>query len=362
MSEYLNKQALYFPLKQLLKEHSIVVQDPLFHATAFAKAQQILQTGFKARAGGPGNSGYYDNAVCFSRNLAYVLKGFFGGSQVVFIVDKQELQASGFKTYAFDYNFVRFAEVADAAFKRYRSMAKSKERDFEYEERVSRSTSYVTRMKQYRAAGRDVKELEIEMLKQPETIILPRHIKAVLMLGEVTRLSQSMENSYSLDKPNEKLYKEHIQLEALCASKGIPIIKYRKEKDNERVEFSKADTELNYSKWVTSELAHKDVSLSWERKDGIFYLEILFNGIPAEHLEGVQNNGLPPQVVRNDFVGRHLWNTKGDKVALYLYSRKVEDMEDLSGFVMVAAKDSLITWKNYHAFLKEIKKEEAYVE
>lgn len=150
----------YASLKQILSAEGIHIYQPLFHATSFANASHILQEGIKAKAGTTYDDAYHDNAVCFTRNLGYVLEGIFG--PVVFILDEREL-STRFKTYAYDYNQVQYGHMPH-------NKRKHPE-EYEYETRVS-----VTPGK-YKHTPNSADFC----LTNSETKIPPRYIKAVLI-------------------------------------------------------------------------------------------------------------------------------------------------------------------------------------
>lgn len=99
------KESTAHLLLQALKKEGITIKEPFYHATSITNGLKILSQGFKAKAGGPGNDAYYDNAVCFTRNFAYTQRNVFGDSQIIFVLDKNELKQR-FKIYPYNWFFI----------------------------------------------------------------------------------------------------------------------------------------------------------------------------------------------------------------------------------------------------------------
>lgn len=153
IANLLEKQAAFFTLKQILARAGVHVEHPVFHSTRFYDAASILHEGFKARAGGSYNDAYRDNSVCFTRNLCFSEKDYFGNGEVIFVLDLMKLKQH-FKTYP--YNWLSNVNKIDN---------KHPDKN-ENEERVSRSPMPV----------RDETE--------PETVIPPKYIIAVILKDE----------------------------------------------------------------------------------------------------------------------------------------------------------------------------------
>lgn len=98
----IQKESTASNLLKALKRDGISVREPFYHSTNHNKGLSILKSGFKAKAGGPGNDAYYDNAVCFTRNFAYTQKGVFGRAEIIFILDKAELKQR-YKIYPYNW-------------------------------------------------------------------------------------------------------------------------------------------------------------------------------------------------------------------------------------------------------------------
>lgn len=99
------KKATAHALLTALKRNGIKIGEPFYHATSLTNGLKILNQGFRAKAGGPGNDAYYDNAVCFTRNFDYTQRNIFGGSQIIFILDRNELKQR-FKIYPYNWFFL----------------------------------------------------------------------------------------------------------------------------------------------------------------------------------------------------------------------------------------------------------------
>lgn len=156
------KTSHWAKLKTLLQEKGVRINTPLFHASPQYSAYKIIAEGFKARAGGPGNDAYHDNAVCFTRNLSFSKTGTFG--DVVFVVDERDLK-NRFKTYTYDW-----VALKDTAEERKHPAY------FEYETRVSRTPgSFDVNTPE----GKD--EPAEDEFCLIETVISPRYIKAALI-------------------------------------------------------------------------------------------------------------------------------------------------------------------------------------
>lgn len=161
----LKKQSAFFTLKQLLVQEGLHVSHPVFHSTSYENADDILTTGFKARAGGPGNDAYKDNSVCFSRNLCFAEEDRFGRGEVIFVLDLNKLK-NRFKSYTIDYHSrdIDSTKKLTPDEKQQQIFKKRKNpRTFEYEERISRSPK------------------NIRDLNEPETVIPPKYIEAVII-------------------------------------------------------------------------------------------------------------------------------------------------------------------------------------
>lgn len=287
------KQAALFNLKGALANKGIELRSPIFHATDISTARKILQTkGFHARAGGPGNDAYLDNAVCFTRDWDYALKGIFGGSQVIFILDKTELRAAGFKVYPFDYNTVRHFRD-ERRFNDYRSKAKSY--NFEAEERVSKTPPYIKDL--LASSSVDFEHLKQRLLNQPETVIPKRYIKAVVVLNKITRLSQSTDSTYNLDRPNIRLYKGVLDFTEDCLAQGIPVVYYSKSSKGLDVKYSDEVLEKDYVKLIDAEILADNFSFSFDKIGEKYNFNIdLLNPFPI----GLVNK-LRPEDFKNSY-------------------------------------------------------------
>ena len=224
-SEYLKeasellKQGSYAKLKSVLSDAGVSITQPLFHSTHAATANKIMQTGFHARAGNGGDNAYWDNAVCFSRDMNYVLRGIFGGAEAIFVVDKSELR-SRYKVYPLDYFSLR--DMNTRHYQLYRQLAKDPAK-FEAEERVSLTPSVVERMKADPDLSKD------DLLEERETVIPPKYIKAVILLRNPKTPDLSKERK---EDAKQQVYQQHKNIMDRAESRGIPVIFYdRKTKD-----------------------------------------------------------------------------------------------------------------------------------
>ena len=234
-----SKKALYFNLKKELAQQDIHLASPIFHATSYKNAFGILNTGFKAREGGKGNDAYYDNAICFTRDLNYLLSNsFFGGTQAILVLDKNELKAAGFKVYPFEFNMQRYRDVPDMFIKKYWGKAKP---NFEAEERVSRTAPILDKFNRLKenATKEAWDELVQEYLAMPETVIRPKFIKAVVVLGKITKSNQigDYDSSYDYDSADFKKQKDSNPLTRKLQQLGIPVIEYQVAKDSRKVDY-----------------------------------------------------------------------------------------------------------------------------
>ena len=349
------KRSSYFALKNVLKEQGVAVSEPLFHATSFTNAPSIIQTGFKARAGGPHNSGYYDNAVCFSRNLNYILKGLFGGAQVIFIVDRRELKAAGFKTYAFDYNFIRYAFGKDPSFKKYLSAAKNKGNAFEFEERISRSKPYTKKLQEWEDQGKDFDDLEAELFAQPETVIPHRFIKALVVLGEVTGPAYNQADAYSLTRNNQKLYRPHMQLEKLCLDHDIPVIHYKidlVDKNKTSYKPSLVDP-YDYKKLLTSEMAHEDIEPDWGVYGKNYYIGFIFKNLKSSLADQLGPEDLPQVFIDSPVNPANIiYQGHKGKLAIYVFSGSQEEIAEAGSILTKCVKNPRSIWRDIKDFMK----------
>ena len=138
----------------------VFISQPLFHSTGFSKFQKISESGLKAKAGGPYNDAYHDNAVCFTRNVDFLYNNidFFGAAQVVIVLDGVEL-GNKFKKYPFDYYPGSKALIR----------GDQKTDDYEFEERISIAPPV-------RDSGKDLEEFCLR-----ETTISPKYFKCLLV-------------------------------------------------------------------------------------------------------------------------------------------------------------------------------------
>ena len=159
-----NKIAHWAQLKTVLADAGINIGTPLFHSTSLANAKKIVATGFKAQAGGEHNDSYWDNAVCFTRNLDFAKAEMFGDSQAIFIMDANQLK-SRFHTYSYDWHDINKDEISQ--------YTRKSPQHFEYEERVSVEPSKFK-------TKRDMANSEDGFCLMG-TVIKPSYIKAVLV-------------------------------------------------------------------------------------------------------------------------------------------------------------------------------------
>lgn len=153
----MRKISNYMKVKLLLSSLGVDISKPLFHSTSLNNFKSIAKGGLRARAGGPGNDAYDDNAVCFSRNLDFLLNvNFFGSGQVILVYDYKELRTK-FKSYPIDY---------------YSGTTKSdltgKHDPYEFEERFS-NTPYT------------MEKSEGDEFCIRETVIPPKYLKAIIV-------------------------------------------------------------------------------------------------------------------------------------------------------------------------------------
>lgn len=100
------KESTAHLLLHTLKRNNINIQQPFYHATSLENGLRILSQGFRAKAGGPGNDAFYDNAVCFTRNFDYTQEDVFGDSQLIFVLDRNELKQR-YKIYPYNWFFIQ---------------------------------------------------------------------------------------------------------------------------------------------------------------------------------------------------------------------------------------------------------------
>lgn len=163
-------------LKKIFTQAGLHVTQPLFHGTKLSNALKVTKEGFKARAGGPGNDSYYDNAVSFTRDLQYAKSfGETGSSDVIFVVDENQLK-NKFKTYAYDYNEVNKTDRYDQA-----QYKRKNPKEYESETRVSLSPG------KFKPTDKLQEEAPPEDMMVAETNISPRYIKAILVRQNVAK-------------------------------------------------------------------------------------------------------------------------------------------------------------------------------
>lgn len=181
------KIAHYAQLKPLLAQLGVYISQPLYHSTTREKAESILVNGFKAKAGGTGNDAYYDNAVCFTRNLEFAKSNSFG--DITFILDSRELK-SRFHLYPYDWHESSgWAEQHKSKpvdpNNPYEFEYQQKHPDwFEYEERASNSPA--------NAPHKFLPQEQQDSMCLIETVIPAKYIKAILVPHSLhTRLPAS---------------------------------------------------------------------------------------------------------------------------------------------------------------------------
>lgn len=161
----ISKQAHWAQLKKVLADAGVNISSPLFHTTSVINAHKIVEQGFRARAGGAYNDAYWDNSVCFTRNLELSREGAFG--DVTFILDASQLK-SKFHTYSYDWHDIN----TKPSTKEKPDYRRKDPDEFEFEERVSVTPGQHKPKKDMKAQGD---------ICLTETVISPKYIKAVIV-------------------------------------------------------------------------------------------------------------------------------------------------------------------------------------
>lgn len=195
------KESTAHLLLHTLKRNGVTVREPFYHATSLSRGISILDEGFKAKAGGPGNDAYYDNAVCFTRNFDYTQKNVFGGSKIIFVLDRSELKTK-YKIYPYNWFYINShaKELGPEIMKIYREWVKGSSRQslIEIYENILESNSdfdipFDNIIKHFRSMGNTAKQNQSWEYEErvstsnpltdgvKETYISPKYIKAILI-------------------------------------------------------------------------------------------------------------------------------------------------------------------------------------